>query len=137
MMPGMEEPVMRSRFTAARVATLATVRDGRAPHLVPCCFALEADVLYTAVDAKPKSTLSLQRVANVRRDPQVSLLVHHYDDDWSTLWWVRATGLATVLEGDDRDHALFLLAAKYPQYRSDPPPGAVIAVEVRDWQAWP
>ncbi len=128
---------MRSRFTAARVATLATIRAGRGPHLVPCCFALEGDVLYTAVDAKPKSTLALQRVANIANDPNVTLLVHHYDDDWSSLWWVRSEGRARVLDGDERAHALFVLGSKYPQYRADPPPGAAIAVEVTGWHAWP
>src|SRR5581483_624330 len=110
----MDEAVMRSRFTAARVAVLATVRRNDAPHLVPCCFALEGEVLYTAVDnAKQKSTLALRRVANIEADPHVSLLVQHYDDDWSALWWVRADGRARVITGEERAHALFVLGSKY------------------------
>lgn len=129
---------MRERVTHARVARLATVTDDGRPHIVPCCFALEADTAYSAVDAKPKSTLALRRVANLRGNHRASLLVDHYDEDWATLWWVRLDGAGRVVDdGDERDRALAALAAKYHQYRRDPPPGAVIALDITTWRAWP
>src|SRR5690606_37163913 len=86
---GVDERTMRARVAAARVGTLATVtRDGR-PHVVPCCFAVDDDTVWSAVDAKPKSTLALRRLENVRANPAASLLVDHYEDDWTRLWWVR------------------------------------------------
>ena len=89
---------MRGRVAAARVARLATLgRDG-APHLVPFCFALSGDVLYSAVDHKRKRSSRLQRFDNVARDPRVGVLVDHYEEDWSKLWWVRLEGLARELE---------------------------------------
>ena len=129
---------MRDRLAVARVAHLATARSDGRPHVVPCCFALHADSIVSAVDAKPKTTTELRRLDNVRANPSVSLLVDHYDDDWSRLWWVRVDGTAVVLAaGHERDAALAALAAKYPQYVRDPPPGPVIAIEPTAWHAWP
>jgi PPOX class probable F420-dependent enzyme len=134
----MDRSTMRERVAQARVARLATVTDDGRPHIVPCCFVLEADTAYSAVDAKPKSTLALRRVANLRTNHRASLLVDHYDEDWATLWWVRLDGAGRLVDdGDERDRALSALAAKYDQYRRDPPPGAVIALDVTTWRAWP
>jgi PPOX class probable F420-dependent enzyme len=132
----MDEKLLR-RVAAARVARLATAEeDGRA-HLVPICFALADDVLYSAVDAKPKRSRQLRRLRNVRARPWAAVLVDHYEEDWSRLWWVRISGAARVLDpGDEEARAIALLVAKYPQYRREPPPGPVIAVEVAQWRHW-
>src|ERR1035437_7383279 len=61
----MDEDEARRRFEAARVGRLATVTPNRMPHLVPVVFALVDDFLYTAVDDKPKTTVALQRLANI------------------------------------------------------------------------
>jgi PPOX class probable F420-dependent enzyme len=129
---------MQRRVRDARVGRLATLRaDGR-PHLVPVCFALEADVLYSAVDEKPKRSKRLKRLENIRNRPDVAVIVDHYDEDWSRLWWVRLEGTARVLDdGAEREHALALLRSKYEQYRSQPPTGPVIAVRVERWRGWP
>src|SRR5207253_5352137 len=90
--PGLPSP------EAARVARLATVgRDGR-PHVVPICFALDGDVLYSAVDEKPKSTRRLRRLANIEAHPEVEVVVDAWDEDWSRLWWVRLAGQARIVE---------------------------------------
>jgi PPOX class probable F420-dependent enzyme len=131
------DPEMRERVRDARVGRLATVaQDGR-PHLVPLCFVLEGDVLYSAVDEKPKRSQRLKRVENIRSRPQVSVLVDHYEEDWARLWWVRLDGSARVLdEGAEREHALALLQAKYEQYRSEPPTGPVVAIRIEHWRGW-
>jgi PPOX class probable F420-dependent enzyme len=131
----MEEAEARRRFAAARVARLATAgADGR-PHLVPICFAVDGDTVYSAVDdVKPKATRRLRRLANVAANPAVSLLVDHYSDDWSALWWVRADGLGVVLQ--DAPDAIALLASRYEQYREAPPSGPVLAVDVERWTGW-
>jgi len=128
---------MRALVAEARVARLATTEaDGR-PHLVPLCFALEGDVLYSAVDRKPKRSPRLRRLENVALHPEVTLLVDHYEEDWSRLWWVRLRGTARVLEeGPEHARALSLLAAKYEQYRAEPPTGPVIAVGLGEWRGW-
>ncbi|HEY8307486.1 MAG TPA: TIGR03668 family PPOX class F420-dependent oxidoreductase [Lapillicoccus sp.] len=125
-----------ARFAAARVARLATTTADGSPHLVPVVFALVGETVWTAVDTKPKSTTALRRLDNVRAHPAVSLLVDHYADDWATLWWVRADGVATALDADTARHGLDALVAKYPQYLDDPPPGPVLRVDVTRWVSW-
>ncbi len=129
---------MRRRVSTARVGRLATTRPDGHPHVVPCCFAVQESTAYTAVDAKPKSSIRLQRVRNLERNPASSLLIDHYDEDWAELWWVRLDGVARVVGvGTERDAALELLATKYDQYRRERPPGPVIALDIRFWRAWP
>ena len=127
------------RLTTARVARLATTDPDGRPHLVPIVFALDGDTLYSAVDRKRKRSSMLRRIENARARPDVTILVDHYDEDWSLLWWIRLRGRARVLDdGDERERALALLAEKYPQYRTEPPDGPVLAVDVtetRDWSA--
>jgi PPOX class probable F420-dependent enzyme len=123
----------RTRFAAARVARLATVGAGGAPHLVPVTFALRADRIVIAVDHKPKRTTNLARLRNIEADPRVSLLADHYADDWDRLWWVRADGTARVLRSSP---LVSWLVEKYPQYSSRPPAGSVIVVDVAKWRGW-
>ena len=125
------------RLTAARVARLATMDPDGRPHLVPIVFALDRDTLYSAVDRKPKRSTRLRRIENARARPDVTILVDHYDEDWSRLWWIRLRGHARVLdEGEERERALRLLAEKYAQYLGEPPNGPVLAVDVTEIRAW-
>ncbi|ATO64884.1 TIGR03668 family PPOX class F420-dependent oxidoreductase [Mycobacterium avium subsp. hominissuis] len=130
----------KAGFTRSPVARMATVTPGGLPHLVPVVFAVgedSPDVVYTAVDAKPKTTRRLRRLANIEHNGHVSLLVDHYADDWTRLWWVRADGTATVhTESAVLESAYRLLRAKYPQYQSVPLDGPVIAVAVHRWSSW-
>ena len=128
---------MAEAVAGARVGRLATTEpDGRA-HLVPFCFALGAGVLYSAVDQKPKRSRDLRRLRNIRERPAVAVLVDHYEEDWTRLWWVRLRGRARVLEaGEESAAALALLVDKYQQYRRDPPAGPVIAIDPEEWRGW-
>jgi PPOX class probable F420-dependent enzyme len=128
----------RERFAGARVARLATADSTGRPHLVPVVFATEADVIYSAVDAKPKRSTALRRLANIAANPLVTLLVDHYSDDWSSLWWVRADGVARVLDPAEPEaqHGIELLVGKYPQYRELRPAGPTVAVDVERWSGW-
>ena len=123
-----------SRLDDARVARLATIRSDGSPRVVPICFALDGDTLYSAVDEKPKRTRGLARLADIERDPRVEVLIDHYDEDWSQLSWVRLRGRARVVERDER--ALELLCARYQQYRDEPPKGPFVVVEVVERLSW-
>ncbi|MDT7733063.1 MAG: hypothetical protein QOE12_237 [Mycobacterium sp.] len=126
-----------TRFRRAPIARLATAAPDGRPHLVPVVFALHDGVVYTAVDTKPKTTQRLRRLINIERNPQVSVLVDHYDEDWTRLWWVRADGIATVHhDGNTVDAGRDLLRAKYAQYQSFSLNGPVIAVAVQHWSSW-
>jgi PPOX class probable F420-dependent enzyme len=126
----------RARFADARVARLATADAAGRPHLVPIAFAVAGDTIYSAVDAKPKRTRALRRLANVRANPSASLLVDHWDDgDWSRLWWARADGRGRVLAPEDPEalRAVELLRERYPRQRAE---GEVLAVAVERWSGW-
>jgi PPOX class probable F420-dependent enzyme len=130
------EAEARARFAAARVARLATADAGGRPHLVPLVFAVDGDHIYSAVDAKPKRTTALRRLANVRENQAVALLVDHYDDtDWDALWWVRADGRGRVLDPAETEaqRAVALLSQRYPQQHGA---GVVLAVDVEHWSGW-
>jgi PPOX class probable F420-dependent enzyme len=130
-------PDLWRRAEVEPVARLATVDAGGRPHLVPCCFAVAGDVAYSVVDHKPKRSAALRRLDNIRANPAVCLLVDHYEDDWSALWWLRLDGVARVLvDGPEHGRAIALLCAKYPQYRASPPSGAVVAIDVTTWRGW-
>jgi PPOX class probable F420-dependent enzyme len=127
----------KTRFAQAPVARLATVTPDGRPHLVPVVFAVDGEVIYTAVDAKPKTTQRLRRLANIDGNPRVSLLVDHYAEDWTRLWWVRVDGVAAIHhDGNAMRIGRDLLRAKYDQYQSVPLNGPVIAVTVRRWSSW-
>ncbi|WP_344931165.1 TIGR03668 family PPOX class F420-dependent oxidoreductase [Saccharopolyspora gregorii] len=126
----------RHWFRESRVARLATADPAGLPHLVPVTFAVDGDLLVTAVDHKPKSTTSLRRLRNIERNPQVALLVDHYADDWERLWWARADGLAELAEAEQHPHLVAALAAKYEQYRQRPPHLTLIVVRVSRWSGW-
>ena len=125
----------RERFASARVARLATADAAGRPHVVPIVFAVAGDRIYSVVDSKPKRTTALRRLANVAENPEVSILVDHYDEDWDMLWWARADGTARVLEPDTPEaaQAIVLLHERYPQQRAA---GAVLAVNVSRWSGW-
>ena len=119
---------------AERVARLATVGSDGRPHVVPICFALDGDTLYSAVDEKPKRTRMLQRLRDIEANPRVEVLVDRYDEDWSRLWWVKLRGTAWVVDRDDR--ALELLEAKYEQYRDQAPEGPFVVVSIDERREW-
>jgi len=133
----MDATAMRKRIADAMVARLATVGAGGKPHVVPISFAVDGETIYFAVDAKPKRTKDLQRLRNIAANPSVSVLVDHYEDDWTRLWWVRVDGTAHVLSGGpDVDRAIDLLVRKYDQYRTARPQGPVTAISIERISGW-
>lgn len=128
----------RRRFAASRVAYLATVRTDARPHLVPIVFAIKGDAIYSIADPKPKRGPELLRFRNIAANPAVSLLVDAYDEDWERLWWVRADGVARIVEaGAERDLTIELLRARYPQYATWTAPfGAAMVIRIERWSSW-
>jgi PPOX class probable F420-dependent enzyme len=123
-------------FAGARVARLATATpDG--PRIVPVTFAWHRGAAVWAVDSvKPKRTARLRRLRDLEADPRVALLVDHYAEEWSRLWWVELRGEAATLAGAAAEAALDALAARYPAYLDARPPGPVVAVRPRRWAWW-
>ncbi len=128
---------VRRRLADSPVARLATVGDDGRPHIVPICFALDGDVIYFAIDAKPKRTNDLRRLRNIAANPNVAVLADHYERDWRRLWWVRADGRAEIMTSGERSrHAIELLSDRYPQYLERPPQGPVVAITVDRLTGW-
>ena len=134
---GMDADEMRRRIDGAQVARLATVgRDGR-PHIVPITFAMNDATIYFAIDFKPKKTTDLQRLRNIEANPSVSVLVDHYEADWTKLWWVRVDGFARiVIDGALFENGIARLTQRYAPYRSARPVGPVVAIAVERMTGW-
>jgi PPOX class probable F420-dependent enzyme len=127
---------MRRFVSEARVARLGTIDPDGTPNLIPFCFALEGDTLFSGVDQKPKTTKLLRRLENIRRDPRVMVLVDHYEDDWDRAWWVRLRGRGRVLSSEESERGKTLLIEKYPQYVEEPPEDDLLAIEIEEWLGW-
>ncbi len=118
-------PQETALIKARRVAHLATADASGVPHLIPICFAYDGERFYSVLDQKPKRTslTRLKRVRNILSNPNVALVLDHYEEAWSRLWYVLVTGTAQLIypEGQEREEhqrAIGLLGEKYPQYRS-------------------
>jgi PPOX class probable F420-dependent enzyme len=107
-------PDERDLLADARRATLATIAaDGR-PRLVPICFVVTEDVIWSPIDEKPKSTadpLALARVRDMRRRPDVAVLVDRWSEDWTELAWLRIEGHAELVASEES--VIQALRAKY------------------------
>jgi PPOX class probable F420-dependent enzyme len=133
----MQEARAWDLLRAARVGHLATADAGGIPHVVPFVFAVAGRTLYWAVDHKPKRSTRLKRIANIQENPNVEVVVDRYDEDWTRLWWVRASGAGRVVENEnERARALEHLAQKYEQYRAAAPGGPVVAIDVNKVRGW-
>ena len=95
----------RAFLLRRRVGHLATADRSASPHLIPVCFAVSSDRLYSAIDEKLKSGGLLKRLRNIAENPRVAFLADHYDEDWSRLGWVMIDGRAGLLEGGREDEA--------------------------------
>lgn len=117
--PASWTPETKAFVEAARVGRLATVGPDGSPHVVPICFAFDGTSFYSVIDQKPKRVepAALRRVRNLTQNPSVSLVIDHYDEDWTKLGFVLVSGSADILSAEDWARAVALLRAKYPQYR--------------------
>lgn len=103
------------------VGRLATADRLGIPHVIPVCFGVSNGGIFILLDHKPKRTklTNLKRVRNILENPTVSMIVDHYDSDWTNLWYILVSGVAELLdETPERPLVLDVLKQKYPQYRS-------------------
>ncbi len=133
-------------ISEGRVGHLGTADVSGQPFVVPICYAFDGESLFSAIDAKPKTrnVAGLKRIRNIRENPKVSVVIDHYDEDWTRLRYVIIQGEARLLtDGPDFSRGADLLLAKYPQYsamRLDREAGLMIKVtpaKVTQWQFEP
>jgi len=112
----------RQFLARQRLAHLATADASGAPHVVPICFVVLGDIIYVAIDEKPKlrTYTRLRRLRNIAENPRVAIVADVYNEDWSRLGWVLLRAHATLLVAADaaNEHATAISALrhKYPQY---------------------
>lgn len=113
-------------------------RDGISS--VPIVFTVYQGVIFSPIDNKPKSSRRLARVKNLERDNRYTLLLQHYDENWSNLWWLRVTGVGASVADEavvSRTHVA--LAGKYPQYRDGrllEGASEILRLEIGETRAW-
>ena len=128
---------MLARF-AGSAGGVAMTSD-KLDELRPYRAALFAEILRSPVTGCdfPELGKDTQIIVQRVQSGDVTILADHYEDDWRRLSWIRLRGLARVLDdGEERSHAIELLAAKYEQYREHPPDGPVLAVDVTEVRSW-
>ena len=113
-------PEQRACVKSSRVAHLATVDGDGLPHVLPVCFVHQKGSFYSPLDQKPKrvvNVLNLRRVRNIQGNPDVTLVLDYYDEEWSKLWYIQIRGTARIIsESEEHKKAICSLTAKYPQY---------------------
>jgi PPOX class probable F420-dependent enzyme len=126
-----------ARATAADHAILATINRTGAPDLVPVCFAIVEDCVAIPIDSvKPKRSTALGRIRNLERDPRATLLVEQWDaEDWSRLWWVRASLVRADADAEVRARLVDGLRSRYRQY-ADVDFDAVLTFRIEKVGGW-
>jgi coenzyme F420-0:L-glutamate ligase / coenzyme F420-1:gamma-L-glutamate ligase len=125
-----------------RVARLATVDGAGRPLVLPICYVIVGEVVYSPIDAKPKRVPvgRLKRLRNIHDNPHVALVIDDYGEDWAQLAYVILHGTAEILTGGPAfERAVAALRDKYPQYQRMPiqenPMIAVHLTRVVSWGA--
>jgi len=130
-------PESHASLLRTRRGYLATGSVDGGPQVVPVCFTWAGDVIWTAIDGKPKKTEHLQRLKNIEANPKVAFIVDRWEEDWSRLAWLSAKGTATVIKkGAESLKAIAALKSKYSQYAETPLEGPVIRIDVERWSGW-
>ncbi|HTC86488.1 MAG TPA: pyridoxamine 5'-phosphate oxidase family protein [Candidatus Acidoferrum sp.] len=135
----------------ARRGVLVTVGPDDLPRPVPFCYVARVDptgrlVMHTPIDEKPKRSddpLTLARVRDIARRPEIVVLVDRWDEDWTRLAWVRLQGVATVLPAGDagtnteRAAAIDDLRLKHSQYATHAlEERPLIRIVIDSWSGW-
>ena len=99
---------------------MATVGKLGKPLVVPICFAFDGNFIYSPIDKKPKSVSAgkLKRIRNIINNPNISLVIDEYLENWSLLYYLIIQGTAEIIdEGEEYENSLSMLSKKYDQYR--------------------
>ena len=127
----------RDRLAHADHGVLSTLHPTRGVDSVPVCFVVVDDLVGVPIDTvKRKRSTRLGRLVNLEADPRATLLVEHWDpDDWSRLWWVRASLVHTEVDADAEADLKRRLAEKHSQY-ADGGIESVLALHIVDLRGW-
>ncbi len=121
----LKQNLIEQRLASWPIARLATVNVEGQTHQVPIVFVWQAGKIWSPVDGKLKRGTQLTRVKNAMANPEGSILLDEYSDNWSQLWWLRIDVIIKVVyleEAQDpfkseANNAVTILQNKYPQYQ--------------------
>lgn len=118
---------LKTIINKVRVARLATVDSECKPHLIPVVFVFENGCYFIPIDEKSKRSRPdrLKRVKNIQQNPNVTILIDEYNEDWRKLYFIMIQGTASIIgdkELEQRELLLLerahrLLSDKYLQYQ--------------------
>jgi PPOX class probable F420-dependent enzyme len=128
---------VRALFERERRGVLTTLNPDGSGHSVPVVFVVIGGEIVSPIDHKPKTGRVLTRVKNIERDARVTILVDHWDEDWTRLAWVMVRARAVI----DREAPLDVVQALNTRYRQYPPderPQALLRMHPVDltWWTW-
>ena len=116
-------PAVEEFIERARVARLATIDSEFKPHLVPVVFVFNGNHFFIPVDEKRKTAIpeKLKRIRNIQDNPNVTLLIDEYSEDWTKLAFVMIQGKASIATKEEGNiqvrQAYKKLMIKYLQYQ--------------------
>jgi len=113
---------MKNLIRKSKVARLATVDKNSIPYVVPVVFVFHNESFYIPLDEKTKNVnpRKLKRVKNIEKNPNVTLLIDEYQNNWKKLYFLMIHGKATIIEQKKNKHINEihkLLISKYSQYK--------------------
>jgi coenzyme F420-0:L-glutamate ligase / coenzyme F420-1:gamma-L-glutamate ligase len=133
-------PQVQEFVRAHRIARLGTVDAAGRPLVLPVCYVVLGETLYSPTDAKPKRVpvQRLKRLKNIQDNPQVALVIDDYSEDWTQLAYVILHGRAEILAGGSSSERVVLtLREKYHQYQHMPiQENPMIAVHLERAVSW-
>jgi PPOX class probable F420-dependent enzyme len=133
-----ELPVaIRALLQDERFAVMTTMSADGSAHSVPVVYAAVGNEVVSPIDHKPKSGVVLARVKNLERDARTTLLIHHWDEEWTQLSWLMIRGHAEV-DAEASMELMSAINARYPQYEPDERHDALIRIRPTrlTWWAW-
>ena len=97
-------------IAAARVCRIASVRPDGTPHVIPVCPVFDGDsTLYVDLASHGVSA------AAFRSNPNITVLIDEYHNDWSKLQAVILRCRAEELAGEELERAWVLFHEKFPR----------------------
>src|SRR3990170_4147255 len=87
---------VRALLERERRGVLTTLDPDGTGHSVPVVFVVLGDEIVSPIDHKPKTGRVMTRVKNIERDARLTLLVDHWDEDWTRLAWGRVRARAGI-----------------------------------------
>ena len=112
---------LKTIINKARVARLATVDSECKPHLIPVVFVFDNGCYFIPIDEKSKRYRPerLKRAKNIQQNPNVTILIDEYNEDWGKLYFIMIQGKASIIGDKELEQGELLLLERVHRLLSD------------------